>query len=968
MRRALVGLLAVAGVWSAEAYAQTAEVAPLQGYAIASWSSGEGRGLGPVRALAQDADGYLWLAAESGLLRFDGFQFADARTIVSPDLPAVPARTVYAGTHGDLWVGFAEGGGIYRLRQKQIAGGPVDGVNGAVNAFVQDAAGTLWAGHDAGLLRWTGERWESVGDDTGFTAARVFHLRTSGNLLVAGTDAGLFTTAIDALRFTRFREAGTQLIRGSAEDGRGTVWITHPTRGVQNIRGERLPTPARGSSLLRDSRGNIWLATIGQGLWRFPEAGGAARVERAGVTGGMLTDGVWSMLEDREGNLWVGTHEGLNRLTPQTVTPITGLGVLSGIARDMNGTTWVAGFEAMVALRERGAGIERRFLPLQGARTVVVDRDGVAWTATADGLFRLTERGSTAVSAPAGVELRQITALAADQDRGIWIADAVQGLWRLASGRLEPRPLPPPYGGERVSALHHAAGNQLWIGFERGMAAALSPDGRFVAYGAAEGLPHERINGILEAPHTGLWMHGSHGLSHFIDGRFVTLGRERGLPSRRVASAADDAAGGLWVGLGDVGVAHLTRDELVRALADPLYRLHPQVFDTSDGLAGMPLSLDSRSALRDERGRIWFVTGRGVSIVEPDVAKARPHASGAARVEGAIAGDQRFDPADGAALPAGTNRLRIDYTAINLTSPEHTRFRYRLEGFDETWRDAGQRRQAFYTNLAPQAYTFRVQADPGDGSWRDSSAAWTFSIAPRFYQTWTFYALCAVGALASIGCAWRLRLRRVHKEFAAVLAERARLSRELHDTLLQTMVGVSLHLDNVAAGSPPADPATREQLVSLRHEIEHCILDARQTIADMRAGSSERGDLISSLERVGARATAQTDVRFRLRVSGTPFQVPPRIDAELMRIAQEAVTNAVRHASPSELTMELQYTPGAISLRVVDDGTGFEEASHPAAGHFGLVTMRERAQQVGGRLRLTSAAGAGTQIEAVIPV
>ena len=943
----------------------------LHGYAIASWSAGEGRALGPVRGLAQDATGYLWLAAESGLLRFDGFQFADARTVVSPDLPALPARAVHTGDGGDLWVGFAEGGGIFRIRNERAAGGPVPGVSGAVNAFAEDTAGTLWAGHDHGLLRWNGTRWEAVGPETGLTAARVFHLRVASGRLLVGTDRGVFVTSTESTRFTHLPDGGNQIVRDSVEDAGGRLWITHPTRGVQRIPGDPLSTPARGSALLRDSRGSIWLATVGQGLWRFPAdaAAAGARVERASVAGGLLTDGIWSLLEDREGNVWVGTHEGLNRLTPHAVTPMTGLGVVSAVARDTAGTTWVSGFEAVVALSQGVGGLQRRFLPLPGTRTVVADRAGGVWTASSDGLFRLEGDRYERIPAPAGTPFRQITALAADRDGGVWVADSAQGLWRLAAGRLEKQPLPEPYGRDRVTALHLAeSDDRLWIGFERGSVAALARDGRFSAYGAGDGLPHERINGFLETAHTGLWVAGSHGLSRLAGGRFMTLGRDRGLPSQRVSSAAEDTAGGLWLGLGNVGIAHLTVDELTRAIADPQYRVHPQVFDTSDGLAGMPLSLDSRSALRDESGRIWFVTGRGVTIVEPAVARARPPASGAARVEGALADDRRFEPLAGAELPAGTNRLRIDYTAINLTSPEHTRFRYRLEGFDEAWRDAGQRRQAFYTNLPPQTYTFRVQADPGDGSWRDTSAAWTFAIAPRFYQTWGFFGICAAGALAGIGCTWQLRLQRVRREFAAVLAERVRLSRELHDTLLQTMVGVSLHLDNVAASSPAADPETRDQLMSLRHEIEDCILDARQTIADMRAGTAERGDLISALERVGARATARTPVRFRLRVAGAPFRVADRVEAELMRIAQEAVTNAVRHAHPSELTMELHYAPGTIALRIVDDGTGFETRRQAEAGHFGLLTMRERAEQVGGRLQLTSAAGAGTRIEAVIPV
>jgi signal transduction histidine kinase/ligand-binding sensor domain-containing protein len=979
VRRVLPGLIAVFAVCAGHVAAQTAEVAPLHGYAIASWSSGEGRALGPVRGLAQDTYGYLWLAAGSGLLRFDGFHFADARTIVSPPLPDQPANTVLLTRAGDLWVGFAEGGGIFRIRDGRATGGPVAGLAGAVYAMVEDAEGVLWAGSDRGLLRWSGARWDTVGAGEGFTAVhRVFHLRASPTTLFVGAGDGLFTKATGQPGFSKLEPAGDQVIRGSVDvPWDGTTWVTDPLHAFRRLRGgqvagEPASIPGRGSDLFRDSRGNVWLTTIGQGLWRFRmEEGGSLSVQRATVQGGLLTDGIWSMLEDREGNLWVGTHEGLNRLTPHRVVPITGLGVVTSVARSPDGTMWSATTDAVIAVgRTSAAGraLERRRFAVPGARTVVADPRGRVWVGAWDGVYRFTGTRFTRVPPPPGVPLRRIAALTADDGGGLWVADPTQGLWRLADGRWHPHPLPGLAASERVVTMLRARDGTLWIGFESGRLALRSPAGEVTVYGPPQGLSHERINSIHEGASTGIWVGGTDGLSRLVDGRIVTLGRERGLPSRRIVSIAEDRDGGLWLGLGEIGIAHVSADEIRRALADPAYRMHPQVFDTSDGIAGMPIALDSRTTARDADDRIWFVTGRGVTIVDPAVAKARPHASGAARVEGGVADERRFEPTAGAELPAGTNRLRIDYTAINLTSPEHTRFRYRLEGFDEAWRDAGQRRQAFYTNLAPQTYTFRVQADPGDGSWRDTSAAWTFAIAPRFHQTWAFFGVCALGALAAIGGAWQMRLRRVRNEFAAVLGERARLSRELHDTLLQTMVGVSLHLDNVAASAPATDPGTRDQLVSLRHEIEHCILDARQTIADMRAGTSERGDLIAALEQVGAHATARTPVRFRLRVSGAPFRVAHRVEAELMRIAQEAVTNAVRHARPSELTMELHYAPGTIALRVADDGTGFEARAQAEAGHFGLLTMRERAEHIGGRLQLTSAAGAGTQIEAVIPV
>jgi signal transduction histidine kinase len=392
-----------------------------------------------------------------------------------------------------------------------------------------------------------------------------------------------------------------------------------------------------------------------------------------------------------------------------------------------------------------------------------------------------------------------------------------------------------------------------------------------------------------------------------------------------------------------------------------------QVTDTSDGLAGMPTALDSRNSARDAADRLWFVTGRGLTILDPATAFLRPRASGPVHIESVFADDRRIDVSPDITLPAGTSRLRIDYSAVSLSAPEHTRFRYKLEGFDQDWHAAGTIRQAVYTNLPPRQYRFLLQGEPNDGELQTTSTGWAFRIAPRFYQTWSFYLLAAVTlALVATG-AWQLRLRHVRRELEIVYNERARVGRELHDTLLQTMAGVALHVDDVAKNLVPRGTSAERQLLSVRQSIEDGIVEARQVIWRMR-GSGERGDLPSALEAMAAQLTSGTPVRFRLSVAGAPRPVDDHVHQELMRIAQEAAANAVNHGRPSSVGIELRYDTASLALRVVDDGTGFDAPRRDATPHFGLVTMQERTQHLGGHFRLTSAVGTGTQVEAVIPL
>jgi signal transduction histidine kinase/ligand-binding sensor domain-containing protein len=961
--------LLIVGLFGLVPAVDAAESVPtLSGYTVTSWSGSDGLTLGPVRALAQDNSGYLWAGTDSGLYRFDGFHFATAEAVGGTALPKVGVRALLVAHDGDLWIGLGNGGGVYRMHADQIRAVPGLRIAGSVNALIEDERGVIWAGHDNGLMKLEQGHATSVGAAEGLSSPRVLHLRMNGSHLVAGTMNGLFERRPDG-RFSRVVGSGDGPVRGSAQDVSGRIWLTDPVRGFRAVRdvSERSRAIAgRSAFLLADKHGKIWVPTIGQGLWRFTP-GPHPIIERLTLQNGLLSDGIWTLLEDREGNLWVGTHEGLNRLTPYIATPLVELGITSTIVRGSGNVMWAASSEGVIRLPSDGELSSRRktIFPLSGVRTLHADASGTVWIASNEGISRLADGVMTRVALPHGLPMTRITAITSDRHLVIWFADTAQGIWRRSGSRMEPYALPEHLRGRRVTLLHGDRNGTVWMAFEGGALAA-ADEGSFVEYGPAEGLPHQSITGAYDDD-TGLWVSGNHGLSHLVDGRFVTLGREQGLPVKRALGVTGAGDGTLWLALGTIGIARLRIDEFTRAVSTPGYQAHVRVFDTSDGTAGVPTMLDSHTAALAPDGRVWFVTGRGLTVIEPDLVRDQPAPSGPVRVEAAVADDHRVVLAAGAGLPAGTGRVRIDYTALNLTNSERARFRYRLDGFDDDWRDAGTRRQAFYTNLPPRAYTFRVETDDGEGGWRSVPAEWSFSIAPRFSETPAFYAMCGVGMLLLVAVAWQLRLRKVRKDFALVLAERGRLGRDIHDGLLQNMVGIALKIDSIAHQPAQSNP----DLVSVRREIEDCIAEARQSIWNLRSGEpdgAQAPDLIVALEAAGGRATAGTAVRFRLNVSGTPRRCSHVIETELLHIAQEALSNAVRHGHPTNVVMDLAYDGDEVGLRVHDDGLGFAQSARTAAAHFGLITMRERAEQLGGRFRLTSAAGAGTEVETIIPL
>jgi signal transduction histidine kinase len=320
-------------------------------------------------------------------------------------------------------------------------------------------------------------------------------------------------------------------------------------------------------------------------------------------------------------------------------------------------------------------------------------------------------------------------------------------------------------------------------------------------------------------------------------------------------------------------------------------------------------------------------------------------------------------------MPARTSRLEIKYRALSLTAAERIQFRYMLEGFDANWVNGGSARQASYSNLRPGRYRFRVGAGKGDGVWSDPPAVWDFSLQPAFYQTPWFYAASAICALLALFVAWQLRQHQIQRQFALVIEERARVAREIHDTLLQSLVGLTLQLDTLSSQWESAPTLVKQQLTRMRRQVSRYIRETRRSIWDLRSPMLETRDLGTALREAGENLTAGSDVRFEYGTRGGPARLAPRVDEQLLRIGQEAISNAVHHGQATVVRMELEFDSAAVCLRVVDDGCGFDRASVEGEleQHLGLRSMEERALRIGARFRIVSRPGAGTTIEATVP-
>lgn len=949
----------------------------LTGYTYTSWSRKDGL-VGPVWAIAQDANGFLWVGTDAALIRFDGVRFITWESLGGAPLPRLPVRALHVGLDGTLWIGFGGGGGLARIQGRTVttyAAAAGDVSTGTVAAITEDPAGGIWAAAAEGLFRFDGTAWQHVGAAEGLPGNGAAAVAADAESLWAASVEGLFRRPAGATRF----EAVARLADGQPvpsallADPDGRVWGTDPLIGLRLLHGPSAPSPVadrnagRGYRLLADRDGNLWVATIGQGLWRVSSASigsPALTVERTTLLSGLSSDAVRTVFEDRDGNIWVGTTEGVDRLVPYRVTPWTDLGLINTIDSAPDGRVWAGTADELIPFSRRSGSWqpEPTRVPLRGATALRVSPSGILWVATAAGVTRLDGVTPRTIAPPRGGF--SVEALTTGPDGDAWVVATGGDIYRTDGGPLRLHAHVAELEQARTTAALLDRTGRLWLAYGGSRVGVLDEAAGFRPV-RIEGLGTAVQYDLFEDREGHVWVAGASGLSRGTADTFTFAGRQNGLPAGGVYAVTQDARGDIWLATA-VGLVRVEADEFDRIAADPKYVLRLRVYDTSDGLAGYPVSLGDRNAVRATDGTLWFVTSRGISVADPRLLR-RERPAPLVAIDEIRVDDVRLE---GIELPPGTSKLEIDFTAPELTSPLKTRFRYRLEGFDQDWVDAGTRRQALYTGLPPRQYSFHVAVSQDDGRWSEVEASFAFSMRPRFYQTWWFAVLTALTLAGITWAAWQFRERQLRQQFALVLGERVRLSRELHDTLLQSLVGVALEFDAVSKSLETSPATARERVIKIREQVEEYIREARRSIWSLRSPSLETGALVDALREAATRATAGRDVRFTLEQTGTVRRLSSTIEHQLLRIGQEALLNAARHARPSSIALRLHYTDETVTLTIADDGCGFDPAHAPAGttDHYGLTTMRERAQQAGGRLTITSAPGQGTTVDAVIPI
>lgn len=967
----LMALLACA------AHAGTILQEDLSGYTRRIWQTTDGLPEQTVQAFAQTPDGYLWIGTTGGLLRFDGARFV---TFDRQNTPGLIDNNIFCLTvtrDGALWIG-TEGGGLARYYGGTFRTWTTrEGLsNDFVRTIVEDARGTIWAGTDNGLLRLKGSRFERVDGAGGVPALAVHALlaEANGNLWAGGSRLLLLRPDGSSQEFTMPGEASQNRVKSLLRTHDGTLWVG-TVAGLSRMTAAssaivRVSGVSSTVRVLRAVEGSgLWIGTIGQGA--FILRGDTLR--HVNMPGALPSNTILNLFEDDERNLWIGTQAGMARLThtPVTILPLPQASDsdFGTIYEDRDRSLWIASTRLFHLTAN---ALEPATLPGIGrahVRNVLRDRSGALWVGTdGDGVYRLSAAGATHYTTREGLSNNFVRAMAQDVDGSMWIA-LDEGVSHIvgtgAAARIVSYGMREglAYFSTRVLLVDHSG--DVWIGTDGGLSHLHA--GHFVTDAATSALARSKVWAIYQDATGSLWFGTrTSGLFQLKDDRLIRFTSNDGLPSNAVYQILGDNAGHLWLSSPN-GISYLDRSDLGAQAQLTSRHLKVTFYPVGEisGAVEIYGGTQCSGAITPE-GEVWFPTNRGPLHIAglPALRTAAPRLHvDPVLVDGSPA------PAGGVLrLAAGTSRIAFHYAPVLLRSQGAIRFQFMLEGFDRDWSPPTTARSAEYTNLPPGEYRFRIRTFEIDRPAAYSEATVELVQLPHLYRTWWFITIVVAVIALAIYLIYRARVRQVRARFAAVLEERSRLAREMHDTVIQGCTSVSALLEAVAMEQESGQSGTA-LMDFARVQIRTTIDEARDAIWNMRQADEDPNALGARVQAMTQQIAAEFGAEITCASRGVAFAVVQPLAHDVLMVSREAVLNAIHHGKPRHTDIQLTYTRSELEIAVTDDGCGFDLNANTAQNshHFGLKGMRERILRWGGTFTVDARMGKGVRIEARVP-
>ena len=968
----------------------------LSQYAHTAWRVQDGTFSGAPTAIAQTKDGFLWIGTRSGLYRFDGSEIQPFAPNADEPLRSPRIISLLAASDGSLWIG--TGNDLERFKNGQLTHYPKTRgfIFGYVMKIHEDRKGRIWfvrarVSDDSGPLcqvmeaevrcygKSAGITSRYAGGDLLEDAAGAFWLH-SDHELFHWSPASAQTVplplnpdqVVDGIQSLAFDPGGTLWV-GTADSSRG-LGLARIENGV--LRPATIPgidsATLSVQTLMYDSSHALWIGTLAHGLYRVL----GSRVEHFGAIDGLTSDSVNGLFEDAEGDVWIATTGGVDRfrdLRVLTVSTREGLSTdsVNAVVAGRDGTIWFSNWHALDSIRDgvvstikSGAG-----LPGEEVTSLFEDRRGRLWVGVDKQLMLYEHHQFTPVKRRDGSLVGQVQAITQDAAGSVWVVAGPPGetLMRIDDSQVteEVSSSQVPFALTRALAPDKTSG--IWLARVDGDL-ALWRDGKATTVAFGHAAHTANISSMVSLPDGAIVAGTPLGLIAWREGKKRTLTAENGMPCTHVWSVISDAGGTLWM-YSDCGLLSLSPAEQLRWWQDGSAKVNLGMLDGHDGVQPAYGSFYPTSS-RGPDGRLWFANSTIAQVFDPAKAVGRAYQPPISIQR--IAADQKALNQTSLIIPALTRELQIDYAAPSFLMPERVRFRYRLVGESDQWVDVLDRRSAFFTNPRPGHYRFEVSASDTLGQWNGSKSQVEFTVAPTFYQTRWFLGLCIAGLLVLLGVAFWLRMRwmlaRLQERMEERLAERERIARTLHDTLLQSMQGLLYRFQSLLDRLPPADE-TRRLMHKELDRADRVLAEGRDQIAGLSV-SEVRKDLVNSLTAFGNVLSSERGIPFRTHVEGEPRELNPGVSEEIYYLIGEGLNNAFKHAEATEVILEVAYQAAEFNVRIRDNGKGISKevlAGRASRTHMGLASMRARGHQIRAHLEWWTTSSVGTEVILSVP-
>ena len=975
-------LLLVVLAWCACAVAPT----PASGqFRFDSWTTDDGLPQVSVNSILQTRDGFLWLTTFGGLVRYDGLRFQVFNTGNTRGLRTSRLIRLFEDREGNLWIS-TEGQGLTRYKDEVFTTYTTqDGLpDNNILEIHEDAAGNALFKITNGLVQWKNGAFILYAPAPGEPVTSILHRTATGAVwYLDGASIRKFengrTTASLANEFS---------LRRFYEDRAGRRWIGTNQNDVLMFSDDKLTVysekegypPFPLNTVYEDRKGQLWFGTRGGGLLLFKDG----RFTRYTTSDGLAGNDVDYIYQDREGTIWVGTTSGLSRLTERVVTSYSTKDGLAAdnvypVYEDRRGRIWIGSWSGLTRYSDGVFTDVGRQYGVADAQvtSLLEDNAGGLWIGTWGTGVRYVKDGKVTTFAPDQQPGQLVRAMIQDRAGVIWFGNS-NGLVKYSDGAFTTYTPQDGLAGKEVSALYEDRQGQLWIGTDAGL--SRYKDGTFTSYTEKEGLAGSIVRALYEDDAGALWI-GTYdgGLYRFKDGRFTHYTTREGLFDNGVFSIIEDGVGNFWISC-NLGIYRVRKAELNDFAEGRAKEISSIPYNKRDGMLNSECNGGGQpTGIRARDGRIWFPTQQGVAVIHPDLVPVNRQPPLMVIVS-LVVDRQPVSLRAPVRLQPGQVSVEINYSGLSFINPELVKFKYKLEGLDEDWVDAGTRRTAYYSHLPPGRYRFKVIAANRDGVWNEQGASLEIVVLPPFWRTWWFVTLAACALAALVFAFYRRRIRQLQRAQAAQEAfsrqliesqenERRRIASELHDSLGQSLVLIkNWALLGLRATGAQGESA-RANLDEISTTATAAINEVREIAYNLGPYQLDRLGLARTIEEMVERVASSSPIRFSVEIDPLDGLFGKQAEINTFRIVQEAINNIVKHSAATSASLRIESDGARVTLTIRDDGRGFAPAAAGANGArgFGLLGLSERVRLLGGELAIQSEPGKGTTVHITLP-